>query len=85
MIFLEVALSHTLLLRVLEVHINDIMGITIHITESKIHISYYKKHESSLLFYYFYMSYLLTLTHTIAKGNTFTLSNGMLQNYKKLF
>ena len=42
-LFIQVALSHNPLLRVLEVHINGIRGITIHITESKIHISYLKK------------------------------------------
>jgi hypothetical protein len=33
----------------LEVLINDIRGITTHITESKIHISYSENHESSLM------------------------------------
>jgi hypothetical protein len=44
--------------------------ITIHITESKILISYSKNHDSPLMliFYYFYMSSLLTLVHIIAMG-----------------
>ena len=42
-----------------------------HITESKIHISYSKNHDSSLFFYYFYMSPLSTLAHIIAKGSIF--------------
>ena len=48
-LFLQVPLSLTPPLRVLEVHINDIMGITIHITESNIHISYTKNHDSTLM------------------------------------
>ena len=55
-LFLQVALYHTPHLRVLEVHINGIRGISIHITETKIHISYSENHDSTLLFYYFYMS-----------------------------
>ena len=57
------------LLWVLEVHLNGIRGsITIHITESKIHISYFENHDSTLMlvFHYFYMSPLPTLTHLIA-------------------
>ena len=37
-------------LRVLVVHLNDLMGINIHITESKIHISYSENHDSTLMF-----------------------------------
>ena len=62
-------------LRVLEVHINGIKSITIHITESNIHISYSENHELTLFFYYFYMSPLPTLAHSIAKGNTFSISS----------
>ena len=58
-------------LQVLEVHINGITGITIHITESKIRISYSENHNSTLFFCYFYMSPLSTLAHAIAKGSTF--------------
>ena len=38
-------------LRVLEVHINGIIGISIHITESKIRISYLKHHDSTLMLF----------------------------------
>ena len=55
-------------LRVLEVNINGIRGITIHITESKIQISYSENHGLTLFFYYFYMSPLPTLVHIVAKG-----------------
>jgi hypothetical protein len=43
-----------------EVHTNGIMSITIHITGSKIHISYSKNHDSTLMliFYYFYVTSL---------------------------
>ena len=54
---------------------NGIRGITIHITEPKIHISYSENHDSTLFFYYFYMSPLPTLAHTIAKGSTFSISS----------
>ena len=71
-------------LRVLEVHINGITGITINFTESKIHICYSEKHDSTLFFYYFYMPSLLPVAHTIAKGSTFSISSLlMLQNYKQ--
>ena len=60
-------------LQVLEVHINGIRGITIHITESKIHISYSENRDLTLLFYYFYMPPLQILAHTIAKGSTFSI------------
>ena len=60
---------------VLEVHINGIRGITIHITESKIHISYSENHDSTLFFYYFDMSPLPTLANTIAKCITFSISS----------
>jgi hypothetical protein len=56
----------------IEVHINGITGITIYITESKIHISYSKTNDSTLFFYYFYIS---SLAHTIAKGSTFSTSS----------
>ena len=55
-------------LRVLEVHINCIRGITIHITETKIHISYSGNHDSILFSYYFYMSPLPTFAHIIASS-----------------
>ena len=74
-LLLQVALSHTPPLRVLELHINGIMGVTMHITESKILISYSENHDSTLCFYYFYMSPLPTLAHTIAKGSTFSISS----------
>jgi hypothetical protein len=61
-------------LRVLEVHLNGIRGISIHITEPKIHISYSENH-STLFFYYVYMSPLPTLAHTIAKCSTFSTSS----------
>ena len=50
-------------------------GITIHITESKIYISYSKNHDSTLFFYYFYMSPLPILVYIIAKGSTFLISS----------
>ena len=71
-----------LILRVLEVHINGIRGITIHITEYKIHISYSGNHDSTLFFYYFHISPLPTLAHIIAKGFSIN-SHLILQNYKK--
>jgi hypothetical protein len=67
-LLLQVALSHTPPLQVLEVHINSIMGISIHIIESKIHISYSENHDSTLFLYYFYISPLPTLDHIVAKG-----------------
>ena len=48
-LFLQVALYIHPLLRVLEVNINIIRRISIHITESKIHISYLKNHDSTLI------------------------------------
>ena len=42
-------LPPALLLRVLWLHINGIMGIYIHITESKTRISYLKHHDSTLM------------------------------------
>jgi len=69
------ALSQIPPLRVLDVHLNGIRGIIIHITEPKIHISYSENHDSTLFFYYFYMSPLPTLAHTIAKGSTFLISS----------
>ena len=47
-LFLQVALYHPPPLRVLEAHLNGIMGISIHITEFKIHISYLKHNDSTL-------------------------------------
>jgi len=55
-------------LRVLEVHINGVSSISIYITESKHLISYSEIHDSTLFFYYFYMSPLPTLFHIVAKG-----------------
>ena len=52
----------------IEVHINGIRGINIHITKSKIHISYSENHDSTLFFNYFYISSLPTLVHIVAKG-----------------
>ena len=85
-LFLQVALSPNLPLRVLWVHINSIRGITIHITESKIHITYSENHDSTLFFYYFYMSPLPTLTHIITKGSSFSISSpfGITKLQKKL-
>ena len=74
-IILQVNLFHTPLLRVLELHIKSIRGISIHITEPKIHISCSENHDSTLFFNYFYMSSLPTLVHTIAKGSTFSISS----------
>ena len=73
--WLQVPLSHTPPLRVLDMHINGITVITIHITECEIHISYSENHDSTLFIYYFYMLCLPTLTHTIAKGSTFSISS----------
>ena len=61
-------------LRVLEVRINDIKDINIHITESKIHISYSENHDSTLCFYYFYMSALPTLAHTFSISSPFDVT-----------
>ena len=47
----------------------------IHITEFKIHISYSEKHDSTLFYYYFYLSLLPNLDHIIAKGSTFSISS----------
>ena len=74
-LFLHVALSHIPTLRVLQVHLNGIRSINIHITEAKIHISFSEIHDSTLFFYYVYMSPLPTLAHTIAKGSTFSISS----------
>jgi hypothetical protein len=93
-LFLQVPLSHIPSVQVLEVHLNSIRGITIHITEPKIHVSNSENHDSILFvfvcacplmissipgksfhfpfpkfvifFYYFYISPLPTLVHTIA-------------------
>jgi hypothetical protein len=70
-LFLQVALSHIPPLRVLEVHLNGIRGITIHITVPKIHISYSENNDSTLFFYYFNVSPVPTLAHTIAKGTNY--------------
>ena len=62
-------------LRVLEGHINGIRSIPIHITDSKIHISYSENHDWTLMlvFYYFYMLPLQTLADIFAKGNNFSI------------
>jgi hypothetical protein len=60
---------------VLEVHINGVTGKTIHITESRIHISYSENHDSTLFFCYFSLSFLPTLAYTIAKGSNFSISS----------
>ena len=78
-----VALSHIPPSRVLEGHINGNRGITIHITESKIDISYSKNHDSTLFFYCFYMLPLSALAHTIFRVVLFRPVLGlMLQNLK---
>ena len=49
---------------VLELHINGIIGISIHITESKIHISYSENHDSTLMLvfhYHFCMYYFIII------------------------
>ena len=76
-LFLQVTLSHTPHLRVLEVHINGIRGITIHITETKIHISYSENHDSILM-----LSSIVFTCHPfqplsislLRVGNTFLIS-----------
>ena len=81
-LFLQVALSHTPLLRVLELHINGIRGISIHITESKIHISYLKNHDSTLM-----LSSIIFTCHSfqpsrislLRVGNAFSVSSPLLQ------
>ena len=45
-LFVQVALSHIPPLRMLEVLLKCIRGITIHINESKIHVSYSENHDS---------------------------------------
>jgi hypothetical protein len=62
---------------VLDVHINGISSITIHITESRIHIGYSENHDWTLMLvlYYSYISPLPTLADIIAKGNTFSISS----------
>jgi hypothetical protein len=54
-------------LRVLEVHINGIRSITIHVTESKIHFSYSQNHDSTLMLvsYYIYMLPVPTPVHCL--------------------
>ena len=84
-LFLQVAFSHTPPLRVLEVHINVIKGITIHNIESNIHISYSENHESTLFFCYFYMSSLPTSPIPLLRVVLFrSVLLLMLQNYKKI-
>ena len=78
-LFLQGAFYHNPPLRVLEVHVNGIRGLTIHITKSKIHISYSENHDSTLLFYYFYMSPLPSLRVVIFRSVLLLI----LQNYKK--
>ena len=62
-LFLQVALHLRPPLRVLEMHINGIRRIIIH-------ISYSENHDWTqvFVFYYFYMSPLPTYAHIIAKG-----------------
>ena len=57
------------------VNIKGNMGVSIHITESKIHISYSKNHDTTLFSYYFYISPLPILAHIIAEGSTFLISS----------
>ena len=53
-------------LQVLEVHINAIRSISIHITESKIHISYLKNHDSTLM-----LSYIIFTSHPFQQSHKF--------------
>ena len=53
-----ITLSHAPHLRVLEVHIIGISGISIVINESKIHISYLRNHDSTLM-----LSYIIFICH----------------------
>ena len=77
-LFLQVALSHNPPLRVLEVHINGIIDISIHIIESKIHISYFENHDSTLT-----LSYIIFTCHPfqplsillLRVGNTFSVKS----------
>ena len=65
-------------LRVLKVHLNDIMCISIHITESEIHVSCLKHHDSTLMF-----SSIIFTCHPFHSssislfkvGNTFSISS----------
>ena len=56
-------------------------GISIHITESKIHVSYLKKKQqqqrfdNNVVFYYFYMSPLPTFANIIPKANNYSISS----------
>ena len=68
--FLQVALSHILPLRVQEVHIDCIKGITIHISESKIHISYSEKPWFDIIILLF-----LHATTSSPKGSNFSISS----------
>ena len=65
--FLQVALSHNSPLRVLEVHINGIRGTTIH-------IRYCVNHDSTLFFYYLYLSSLPTVVHIIFDDFSFDIT-----------
>ena len=55
-------------------HLNDIRGITIHITEPKIPISYSKNHDSTILLLFLYVT-PSNLAHAIAKHITFSISS----------
>jgi hypothetical protein len=63
-------------LRVLEVHINGIRGICIHIIESKIHISYLRNHDSTLMLSSIickYHSFQPSSISLLRVGNTFSI------------
>ena len=69
-LFLQVALPHTPPSRVLEVPINDIRGITIHIKFISAIPKTIIRHYSSII----YLSTLPTLAHAIAKGSIFSIT-----------
>ena len=83
-LFLQVALSHTPPLRVLEVHIKVIRGITIHITESKIRTSNSENHDRryfSIIFtWHPFQSSRIPLLRVVLFWSVLFL---MLQNCKK--
>ena len=76
--FYRLPFTTPLPLRVLEVHINDIRGIYFHITESKIHISYLRNHDLTLI-----LSSIIFTCHPfqpspislLILGNTFSISS----------
>ena len=76
---ISIALSHTPHLLMLDVHINSIRRITIHITESNIHISYSKNYDWTLMlvFYYFFTCHLFqpSSISLLRVGNTFSISS----------